>query len=143
MQAPTLPKWNPDNRLTPDQLREALKKKKTGGSSPTTQLTRAVLATLHLYGFDAWRQNNAAVYDAKIGKHRKGSAKRGVSDVIGFREACGRMAAVEVKVGKDTLSDEQREFLEKIAKAGGFAFECRDNTDALLIALRKWLAQFK
>ncbi|MDO7849917.1 VRR-NUC domain-containing protein [Hymenobacter sp. M29] len=143
MQPSTLPKWNPDARLTTEQLREELKKKKPGGSSPTSQLTRAVLATLHVHGFNAWRNNNVGVYDAKLGKHRANSAKKGVSDVIGFREGCGRWAAVEVKVGEDKLSDEQTAFLADIKRAGGFAFECRDNTDALLIALRQWLAQFK
>ena len=136
--------WNPDSRLTTAQLAEELKKtKKVGGSSPTSALTRAALAVLHLNGFTAWRQNNAAVYDAKLkqgaGGYRAGSAKRGVSDIIGLFERGAVWCAVEVKIGSDELSDEQRAFLTTIHDAGGFAFECRDSVDELQAAARAWV----
>lgn len=139
----TIPTWNPDSRLTPAELKEQLGRKKPGGPSPTSQLTRAALAVLHLHGFTAWRQNNGAVYDQKRGAFRAGSAKKGVSDIIGFYEKTGHMVAVEIKTGKDSLSDEQTAFLAGIGRAGGFAFECRDNIDQLQAALREWLTRFK
>ena len=136
------PNWNPDSRLTPAQLKAELSKtKKPGGSSPASALTRAALATLHVYGFTAWRQNNAGVYDVGKGVFRAGSAKRGISDIIGYHEKTGRFAVVEVKVGKDKLSEEQTAFLAGVAKAGGFACECRDTIDELKTALKLWLAQ--
>lgn len=134
--------WNPDSRLTPAQLKtELAKTKKPASSSPASALTRAALAVLHLHGFTAWRQNNAAVFDVTKQVFRKGSAKRGISDIIGYHEATGLFAVVEVKVGRDTLSDEQKAFLAGVRAAGGFAFECRDTIDKLQKALKQWLAQ--
>ncbi len=62
------------------------------------------------------------VYDAKIGKYRANSAKRGVSDIIGYQKATGKFIAVEIKKGKDVVSPYQEAFLEGIRKAGGFVF---------------------
>ncbi|RZK11290.1 MAG: hypothetical protein EOO56_29130, partial [Hymenobacter sp.] len=75
--------------------------------------------------FHAWRQNNAAVYDASFGGYRKGSVTLGISDVLAFHKATSRFAAVEVKVGKDTLTPEQAAFLSDVIAAGGFGCECR------------------
>lgn len=137
-----LPKWNPDSRLTPAQLKEALSKaKKPVGRSPTSALTRAALATLHVHGFTAWRQNNGAVYDPRKKVFRAGSTTKGISDILGYHERTGLQAAVEVKIGRDTLSDEQTAFLAGIRRAGGFACECRDTIDNLSRELKQWLAQ--
>ncbi len=133
--------WNPDSRLTTAQLKAELAKAPKKGSSPTSSLTRAALATLHVNGFTAWRQNNGGVYDAKLGKHRAGSAKKGISDIIGYHETSGRFAVVEIKTGKDKLSEEQEAFLAGVGKAGGFACECRDTIDNLQRELKAWLTQ--
>lgn len=132
--------------MTTAELKQQLTKtKKPGGSTPASSLTRAALATLHLFGFTAWRQNNAGVYDKALnngaGGYRAGSAKRGISDIMGYCERTGKIVAVEVKVGRDTLSDEQTEYLVGIDKAGGFAFECRDSVDALHRKCKAWRGQ--
>lgn len=93
--------------------------------TPTNALTKAIIQLLQLHGFAAWRQNNAAVYDASFGGYRAGSTTRGISDVLGYCLRTGRIAAVEVKTGKDKLSPEQTEFLAGVRKAGGFACEGR------------------
>jgi hypothetical protein len=74
---------------------------KPKGTSPTNALTKAAIQLLQLRGFAAWRQNNAAVYDASFGGYRANSTKRGISDVLGYHLATARLAAVEVKVGKE------------------------------------------
>jgi hypothetical protein len=103
--------------------------------SPANELTKAAIQLLRLYGVHIWRQNNGAVYDASFGGYRAGSTTRGISDTIGYfkatgrcSRAAGRFAAVEIKVGRDTLSPEQIEFLAGVKAAGGFACECRDLT---------------
>ena len=78
-------------------------------------ITNHVLQILPLKGIKAWRQNNLAV------RGRKFTGLLGVSDVIGYQKRGGRFVAVEVKGPKDTLSNEQIEFLESIKKAGGIA----------------------
>jgi hypothetical protein len=49
---------------------------------------------------------------------------KGVSDLIGvYRE---RGVAIEVKAGKDRLTEDQRKFLLEWSAAGGIALEARD-----------------
>jgi hypothetical protein len=101
------------------------KPRKTRNTKPTNSLTTAIISWLQLQRCKAWRQNNAPVYDTVRGCFRKGSTVDGISDVMGYHRPTGRVLAVEVKVGKDTLTDEQREFLEDVRDAGGFACEGR------------------
>jgi hypothetical protein len=100
-------------------------KPRTDTPSPTNALTKAVIDLLQLRGFRAWRQNNGAVYDASFNGYRANSATPGISDVLGYHLATGRFAAVEIKVGKDTLSPEQTAFLADVLAAGGFSCEGR------------------
>jgi hypothetical protein len=93
--------------------------------SRANELTKAAIQLLTLRGWYAWRQNNAAVYDASFGGYRAGSVTRGISDVLAYHLKTGRFGAVEIKVGRDTLSPEQIEFLAGVKAAGGFACECR------------------
>lgn len=103
------------------------------------QLTKLILANLNSSGYVAWRNNVMGVFDSKqaatklSGKtlsfagikailskcYRKSHERKGVSDVIGFHKATGRMIAIEVKFGKDQLSTEQKYFLQQVNKAGG------------------------
>jgi len=98
---------------------------KPKSTSQANALTKAAIQLLQLRGWHAWRQNNAAVYDASFGGYRKGSTTLGISDVLAFHKATGRFGAVEIKWGKDTLSDEQAAFLADVIAAGGFGCECR------------------
>jgi hypothetical protein len=100
--------------------------KPTAGDSPTNALTKAVLYYCHLNGIRAWRQNNAAVYDPTRQCFRANSSTPGISDVLGYCLRTGRIIAIEIKTGRDTLSTEQRAFLAGIRLAGGFACEGRD-----------------
>jgi len=63
------------------------------------------------------------VFDSKRAMFRA-STKKGVSDIL----ACykGNLVAVEVKIGKDRLSDEQDGFIRNIKNAGGCAFVASD-----------------
>lgn len=96
------------------------------GPSPANALTKAIISLLKLHGFQAWRQNNAAVYDPTRQVFRANSAEKGIADVLGYHRATGIMCAVEVKTGSDRLSKEQTAFLAGIRAAGGFACEGRD-----------------
>jgi hypothetical protein len=61
-----------------------------------------------------------------IYKHYSGGpmGMNGVADLIGvFR---GRGIAIEVKTGKDKLTDAQAKFLESWRRAGGIGIEARD-----------------
>lgn len=94
-------------------------------------LTEAIIKYLCLNGWKAWRQNNAGVYDQKIKRYRKPpkTAIKGVPDVIGFNKKSGVFIGVEVKIGKDKLSVEQRYFLEELNVSGGIGIVAKSIDD--------------
>jgi hypothetical protein len=70
-------------------------------------------------GYKAWRNNNGAVYDVKAKSFRKNpNTLLGVPDIIGFNKTTGKFIGVEIKAGKDVLSNEQKEF-KRIALESG------------------------
>ena len=87
-------------------------------------------------GCIAYRINNVGVWDEAKQIHRRGNTEKGLPDVI----ACirGRLVAIEVKAGKDRLSEDQKHRAFEIEKAGGVYFECR-STDSFLDFLTNFL----
>jgi len=65
------------------------------------------------------------------------SPMRGVSDLI----VCirGHFLAIELKVGRNKLSDDQQIFLENVGRTGGVAAECRslEDIEMLVETIRK------
>lgn len=81
-------------------------------------LTDAIITYLNLSGHFVWRQNNGGVYDPKKKVFRKNpNHKKGVPDVCGIHKL-GYGLYVEVKVGNDKLSEEQKQFGQEAAKRG-------------------------
>src|SRR3990167_8178031 len=96
----------------------------------TNATTKAILKFLNSSGFVAWRNNNGAVYDVKRSVFRKNPAmKKGIPDICGYSKATGRAIFVEVKTGKDKLSEEQERFLSEAGKAGCFCIVAKDFDD--------------
>lgn len=104
---------------------------KTGANS----LTESVLKALNYSGkYVAWRNNNGAVYDVKKAVFRKNPIhKLGVPDILAFRKADAVFVGIEVKYGKDKLSQEQTIFLSDLKKSGGIAIECRSIDDIMYL----------
>ncbi len=67
----------------------------------------------------AWRHN--VVRSQVVGRWIR-SSPDGVSDIIG--SVHGRFLALEIKTGKDTLSESQYGFLDSVSKGGGIAMVC-------------------
>lgn len=92
--------------------------------SDSNKLTAAVVEFLN-YQPDtyAWRVNNGAIFDPKIQTHRTTNTVRGIADI----SACvrGQMWQIEIKVGKDRQSEDQKRFAERVEKAGGRYFLVR------------------
>ena len=88
------------------------------GMSAASELTNNIINHIYRQGGYAWRASSVGVFDTKE-MHFRASAKKGVADVL----ACykGILIAVEIKIGKDRLSDEQEGFLKNIQAAGGKA----------------------
>jgi len=96
-------------------------------------LTKAVIQYLSLNGWKVWRYNNVGVWDAKKGVHRKSKMTlKGVPDVIGFHKTTGIFGGFEIKVGKDRLSPEQKQFLDELESANGIGLVIRDEIGDLI-----------
>jgi penicillin-binding protein-related factor A (putative recombinase) len=92
-------------------------------ASNESQLVTACLQLLHVAGIFAWRQNNVGIYDPSRKVYRKSkTAMPGVSDLLGIYK--GRFLAIECKVGKNKVSEEQSAFLLRVQKEGGVALVC-------------------
>lgn len=104
--------------------------------STASETTKAIILYLNAFGCVAWRQNNTGVWDAKKQCYRKNPfSRKGIPDVVGYRKADGRAIFVEVKAGKDKLSDEQRSFLQEATENHCIAIVVKDFHDFE----KKWL----
>ena len=100
--------------------------------SAASILTNDIIAYLYEQGSFCWRQNSTGVYDQRRGLYRPGS-KKGVSDILGIYSERGQgkllhgiFVAIEVKIGKDRLSDEQTGFLANVTHYGGIAIVAKN-----------------
>ena len=92
--------------------------------SQASKLTNEVINFIYCQGGYAWRAQSAGVYDRRIQSYRT-APKKGVADVLGiFR---GKFLAIEIKIGKDRLSDVQEGFLKNVEHAGGLTFVAKDS----------------
>lgn len=66
------------------------------------------------------------VFDTKQ-MHFRASAKKGVSDVLAVHRSW--LIAIEIKIGKDQLSDEQIGFMRNIEHTGGVVMVVKDFED--------------
>lgn len=57
----------------------------------------------------------------------------GSSDILGLLGDNGRFIAIEVKIGKDTLSGDQEGFKAQIERLGGVFIEARAIEDVLVV----------
>lgn len=51
---------------------------------------------------------------------------RGISDIVGWNARTGRWVAVEIKIGSDQLSAEQKDWMQKCRAAGGEVYLVRE-----------------
>ncbi len=97
----------------------ALPKKKFSDSTANA-LTKCIVEWLTLNGCWATRVSSAGRYIASEGKFIPSTTKRGTADihaVIG-----GKHVSIEVKVGKDRMSEAQKKVKEDVERAGGVYF---------------------
>lgn len=102
-------------------------------------LTRCIIAFIELNGGQAERINNTGrqlderkTYTDVLGSSRtigsvkwiKGSGKNGTADISATIH--GKSVKVEVKIGKDKQSHEQKEYQREVERAGGIYFIAKD-----------------
>lgn len=117
-------------RWTSEQLQRAhspAQKQETAN-----RITANIIRAINMQpGCVAYRVNNTGIWDEAKKVFRTSNTDKGLPDI--FAIIRGRFAGIEVKAGKDKLSDHQRQRQFEIERAGGLYFEAR-STDAFL----KW-----
>lgn len=83
-----------------------------------TALVRDCLQYLHTKGIMAWRNNTGGV---KVNKRFVRFGQPGSADILGILPPEGRLLAVECKVGRNELTELQRDWLQRVASSGGLA----------------------
>lgn len=105
--------------------------KKTSKKSNANSVTKAILTYLNSTGFFAWRNNTTGIWDETKKVFRKNHGLNGVSDILGIHKETGLFIAIEVKGGKDKVSEAQQYFLNQIEKFGGYALVAREIKDVI------------
>lgn len=111
-------------------LKTSKKKRKF---SETNDTTKKILNFLFGHGVFAWRNNTVGIpirRDGSIIGFRP-TGKTGVGDIIGVCPIGGRgvFLSIEVKTGKDKLSDVQLGFMETVNKLNGVAIVVKNYED--------------
>lgn len=92
-------------------------------------LTKHIIYYLTHKGFFAWRQNSYG-WQTKTGRWINPSGVRGVPDICGVSPD-GRAIFVEVKIGKDKLSQYQEFFRAEAEKRGAVYIVARTIDDVI------------
>ena len=104
--------------------------KKRFKDTTANELTKTIIFDMyHVREGVAYRINNGAVYDIKRKTYRKGVQRKGIPDIIGIIN--GRFYGIEVKIGRDRQSADQKEIEREINDAGGVYFIAKSYDDYL------------
>lgn len=98
---------------------------------PEKAIETQILNFLKLNQVFCWKNQSIGVYDTGRKQFRKSNNPnhiKGTSDVLGIL-ADGRFLAIEVKSKKGRLTEEQKEFINRINERGGLAFVARSVED--------------
>lgn len=85
-----------------------------------TEMAETVLKTRNVF---TWRNNQLKV------KGRPFRGLKGASDRIGYHKINGLFVACEIKTINDRMSQEQKDFLQGVADAGGWALVYHQDKD--------------
>jgi hypothetical protein len=93
-------------------------------TSTANGLTKSIIQWLELNGHYAVRINTQGRYLHKPGKWIPGTTRRGTADIHAVIN--GRHVSIEVKVGRDKMSEAQHNTKAAIEQAGGTYFIAKD-----------------
>jgi hypothetical protein len=115
--------------------------RKPKGSKPETanSLTRKVVNHIQAHGGFATRLQSTGQYRDDLQKFVPSQQRSGLPDVMAVFD--GKSCFVEIKIGRDTLSGDQRKAIAELEQAGACVFVAKDFesfqrwfTDQFLIA---------
>ena len=104
--------------------------KKRFKDTTANDLTKTIIWDMYyVRGGVAYRINNGATYDARKKVYRAGVQRKGIPDIIGIID--GRFFGIEVKIGADRQSADQKEIEKEINDVGGVYFIAKSYDDYL------------
>jgi len=90
-------------------------------------LTKCLTTYLKLNGAFVSRINNVGIYDKRLRRYRPGTNRKGLPDVLATYK--GRSLFVEVKTGRDKISEYQEKIRQEQIASGGYWFTAHDFTE--------------
>jgi len=85
--------------------------------SPANLLTDQVIRYIKSRGGAAYRINTTGNYNNQLGKWIMSGVKKGLPDIIGILH--GRFIGIEIKIGRDKQSEDQKQRQKEIEATGG------------------------
>ncbi|GAB2554285.1 VRR-NUC domain-containing protein [Spirosoma areae] len=99
-------------------------KKKGPKTESANALTRRIVEHIRKQGHFATRLSSTGTFRADLKKFVPSQQRTGLPDIMAVVES--RACFVEVKVGRDTLSQDQKKAIAELQKAGACVFVARD-----------------
>lgn len=90
-------------------------------------LTDCIVKYITLKGGFASRINSTGIFDKRLNKYRRGTQKKGIADVLATYRS--KSLHIEVKHGKDRVSDAQMKVQTEVTRSGGLYFIAHNFTD--------------
>jgi hypothetical protein len=90
-------------------------------------LTVCIVVYISHKGGFASRINNQGTYRAKLGRYTPSTCRKGLADVAATYK--GLSLHIEVKIGRDRQSEQQRHFELEVNRSGGYYFIARNFTE--------------
>jgi hypothetical protein len=90
-------------------------------------LTKCITTYLRLKGAFVSRVNNTGIYDRRLQRYRPGTSRKGLPDVIATHK--GKSIFVEVKHGRDRMSEHQERVRHEQEQSGGLWFTAHNFTE--------------
>lgn len=90
-------------------------------------LTKCITTYLRLLGAFVSRVNNGGIYDRRLNRYRPGTSRKGLPDIIATYK--GKSIFVEVKYGRDRMSEHQERVRQEQEQSGGLWFTAHNFTE--------------
>ena len=104
-------------RIKYPSLKEQFFVKSNYSDKSTNELTKAIKRYLELKGCYVQRVNTTGIYSQKLKKYIYSGSTNGAADLTAV--VGGKHISIEIKLGRDKLSEKQKEVKAQVEKAGG------------------------
>lgn len=90
-------------------------------------LTKCIVDYLRLKGAFSSRLNNTGIFDKRLNRYRPGTSRKGLPDIISTYQ--NKSIFIEVKAGKDRMSEAQEKIRQEQNRSGGLFFVAHNFTE--------------